>query len=66
MAEVNFKSNLSESEIENNFKDIDCFSGIISGLEEAHAYEKGTARAATFVRKKSMPDVNVVEIRKSK
>ena len=64
MAEIKVKSNLSEVEIANNFKDIDYFSGIMSGLEEALAYEKGTARAATFARKKSLPDVNVVEIRK--
>ena len=66
MAEVKFNSNLSEAEIEKNFKDIDCFSGIMSGLEEVHAFEKGTARAVTFARKKSMPDLNVVKIRKSK
>ena len=64
MAEIKFKSNLSEAEIENNFKGIDFFFGIMSGLEEALAYEKGTARAATFARKRSLPDVNVAAIRK--
>jgi len=65
MGEVRFKSSLSADEIENNFKDIDFFSGIMAGLEEALAYEKGTARAATFARKKSLPDVNVAQTRKS-
>ena len=65
MAEIKFKSSLSESEIENNFKSIDFFSGIVSGLEEALAYEKGAVKAATFARKRSLPDVNVAETRKN-
>ncbi|MBQ6052297.1 MAG: helix-turn-helix domain-containing protein [Clostridia bacterium] len=64
MAEIKFKSNLSESEIENNFKDIDYFSEIMSGLEEALAYEKGNAKSETFVRKRSLPDVDIAVIRK--
>ena len=64
MAEIKFKSKLTEAEIENNFKDIDFFSGIMSGLEEALAYEKGTAKAATFARKRSLPVINVAEVRK--
>ena len=66
MAEVKFNSNLSEAEIENNFKDIDYYSEIMSGLEEVLAYEKGTARAAAFAQKKGWQDVNVVKIRKIK
>ena len=34
-----FKSEYSIEEIENNFKDVDLFSGIKEGLEEALAYE---------------------------
>ena len=64
MSENNFKSSLSDDEIKSNCKDKDFFSGIMSGLEEALAYEKGTARAATFARKRSLPDVNVAETRK--
>ena len=33
MSELHFKSSLTIEEIENNFKDIDLFSGIIEGLE---------------------------------
>lgn len=65
MAEPIFKSSLSTEEIENNFKNIDFFSGIMEGLEEALAFEKGKASAETFVRKKSLPDVNVSEVRKT-
>lgn len=65
MSDIRFKSSLSIEEIENNFKDIDFFSGIMEGLEEALAYEKGKASAETFVRKQSLPSVNVTEIRGS-
>lgn len=65
MSDIRFKSSLSIEEIENNFKDIDFFSGIMEGLEEALAYEKGKASAETFVRKQSLPSVNVTKIRAS-
>lgn len=64
MATPVFKSKLSNAEIEDNFKDVDFFSGIMAGLEEALAFEKGTAKAATIARKRSLPDVNVAETRK--
>ena len=64
MTEPRFNSNLSEEEIEENFKDVDFFSGIMSGLEEALAYEKGNAHAATIARKRSLPDVNVAGTRR--
>ncbi|MGN1110344.1 MAG: helix-turn-helix domain-containing protein [Oscillospiraceae bacterium] len=65
MTEPIFKSSLSIEEIENNFKDTDFFSGIMSGLEEALAFEKSTAKAATIARKRSLPVVNVAAERKS-
>ncbi|MDD6023403.1 MAG: hypothetical protein PUC06_04055 [Oscillospiraceae bacterium] len=46
MEEVKFTSSLSEEQILDNFKDIDFFSGIMSGLEEALAYEKEHAKAS--------------------
>lgn len=64
MNEPIFESSLTWEEIENNFKDFDFFSGIMAGLEEALAYEKGRATADTFVRKRSLPDVNAQSIRK--
>ncbi len=65
MTEHILKSTLSDEEIKANFKDTDYFSGILTGLEEALAYEKGSAKAATIVRKRSLPDVNVADARKS-
>lgn len=64
MEEVKFESTLSEEEINKNFEGMDFFSGIMSGLEEALAYEKGSAKAATLARKRSLPDVNVAEERR--
>ena len=65
MADLVFQSSLTMEEIEDNFKDVDFFSGIMEGLQEALAYEKGTAAAETFARKRSLPDVDVAEIRKA-
>ena len=65
MSEIRFESSLTAEEIEENFKDIDFFSGIIEGLNEALAYEKGKANAETFTRKQSLPNVNIIETRKS-
>ena len=64
MADIILKSKLSNEEIEKNFKDTDFFGGIMSGLEEALAYEKGTAKAATYARKRSLPKINVAKTRK--
>lgn len=63
MSELRFESSLSMEEIENNFKDMDFFSGIMDGLEEALAYTKGKAAAGTVARKNGLPTVNVAEIR---
>lgn len=63
MSDLKFESSLSMEEIEENFKDVDFFSGIMDGLQEALAYEKGKAAAETFARKRSLPSVNVVELR---
>lgn len=65
MAELKFQSALSMEEIENNFKDADFFAGIMEGLEEALAHSKGRASADTFERKRSLPAVNVAEVRES-
>ena len=54
MSEIRFKSSVSIEEIEENFKDVDFFSGIMDGLSEALAYEKGKASAETFARKKAL------------
>ena len=65
MTEHTFKTNLSMKEIENNFKNIDFFEGVKSGLEEALAFERGQSAAETFARKSALPNVNVSELRHS-
>lgn len=45
MSELHFESSLSMEEIENNFKDVNFFSGIMDGLQEALAYTEGKAAA---------------------
>lgn len=65
MSETQFSTSFSDAEINKNFENTDFFSELMGGLEEALAYEKGTARAETIVRKRSLPDVNVSEVRKS-
>lgn len=54
MSEPKFKSTLTMEEIESNFQNIDFFSGIMDGLQEALAYSKGKAAADTFARKRSL------------
>lgn len=65
MSDLKLKSSLSMEEIENNFKDIDFFSGIMDGLQEALAYTRGQAAADTFARKRSLPEINVSALRLS-
>lgn len=65
MSDLSFESSLSMEEIENNFKNTDFFSGIMDGLNEALAYEKGKAKAETIARKRSLPDIDVAQVRNS-
>lgn len=65
MSELTFKSSLTPEEIEENFKNVDFFSGIMDGLQEALAYSKGKASAETFARKRSLPSINVNNLRKT-
>ena len=65
MSEIRFESSLTNEEIEKNFEGIDFFSGIMEGLNEALAYEKGKASAQTYARKSSLPSINVQEVRTS-
>ena len=54
MEDLLFESSLSMEEIEANFKDVDFFSGLLSGLEEVLAYEKG--ELALDSAEKTIPD----------
>lgn len=40
MVDLTFKTLLSKQQVDENFKNIDFFSGIMEGLEEALLYEK--------------------------
>lgn len=65
MEALKVTSKYTEEEILANFEGVDFFGGIMAGLEEALAYEKGKAKAETFARKNSLPKINVVETRRS-
>lgn len=65
MDELHFQSSLTMEEVDENFKKIDFFSGLMDGLQEALAYTKGKAAADTVARKRSLPDVDVVQVRTS-
>ena len=65
MNEAKFESSLSMEEIEKNFEGMDFFSGLMDGLTEALAWEQGRATADTFTRKRSLPAINVAEVRTS-
>ena len=55
-APLRFQSSLSWEEIEANFKDVDFFSGIMEGLNEALAYGQGTPSPKTVVRERPTPE----------
>ena len=63
MEDIKFSSSLSQQEMKENFAGFDFFDGLMEGLTEALAYSKGKAAAETFSRNRSLPDVNVAEIR---
>lgn len=65
MTEPKFNTSFSMKQIDENFKDVDFFDGLMEGLTEALAYTKGRASVKTIVRKNSLPTINVAEIRNS-
>lgn len=56
MSELIFESSLTMEEIERNFQDTDFLAGMMEGLEEALAFQKGTTSSETIVHKRSLPD----------
>ena len=65
MNEPVFKSSLSMEQIDSNFENMDFFGELMDGLTEALAYSKGQAKADTFTRKRSLPSVDVADVRSS-
>ncbi len=55
MAELYFESSLSMEEIEENFRDVNFFDGIMEGLKEAIAVSNGNPSAETVIRTYSVP-----------
>jgi len=51
MSEIHFESSLTIEEIDSNFENIDLFSGIMEGLNEALAYEKDKVFRETHTNK---------------
>lgn len=64
MTDIVLKSSLTEEEVKENFKNADLFSGLMSGLNEALAYEKGSPVSEVKVKKRSLPDIDTTEIRR--
>lgn len=58
MDEPIFNSDLTMKQIKKNFEDMDFFAGIMKGLKEADACEKGNAAPGTISRKRSLPNVD--------
>ncbi len=65
MAELTFESALTDEQIAENFKNISFFDGLMNGLNEVLAYEKGSSKAETYARKSSLPEVDVAKERAS-
>lgn len=63
--ELRFESALTAEEIEANFEGFDFFAELKTSLEEAVAFEQGKAKQETLIRKRSLPNVNVAEVRES-
>lgn len=63
MEELRLQSSLTMEEVEDNFQNVDFFSGVMEGLQEALAHSQGRAAAETVERKRALPTVNVAELR---
>ena len=65
MEELVFNTALTEEEIDNNFKNTDIFPELMSGLDEVHAFARGSAKKETIIRKRNLPDIDVASERKT-
>ena len=63
MSEPIFNSDLTMEQIEKNFEGMDFFAGLMEGLQEAYACEKGNAAPGTISHKRSLPNVDVAAVR---
>ena len=65
MSAIEVKSTLTMDQIERNFKDVDFFSSLVDGLQEARDHKNGDTHSQTLVRKRLLPNVNVKSVRAS-
>lgn len=65
VSDVKLNSSLTMDEIEKNFRDMDFFSCIKDGLNEAKAYANGKPTTKIIAHDRKLPDVNVAKIRES-
>lgn len=65
MTDFVYDSLLSEEQIEENFKEVDFFEELMNGLSKVLAFEKGSAKAETYARKRSLPEIDVAKERKA-
>ena len=65
MEEYVFHTELTPEEIEQNFEAFDFFGSLTQSLEQARDHAKGDLQAKAAVRRRSLPEVNVAEVRES-
>lgn len=65
MEELVFNTTLTEKEIDDNFKNTDIFSELMSSLDEVQAFVGGSAKKETIIRKRNLPDIDVASERKT-
>lgn len=65
MSDLVLHTSLSQEEIENNFKDIDFFTELMNGLQEALEYKRGNSAGVALIRERTLPSVDVKELRGS-
>ncbi len=56
MNEPIFHSDLTMEQIEKNFEGMDFFAGLMEGLQEAYACEKGNAAPGTISHKRTVAE----------
>lgn len=62
---LRLESRLTEDDVQKNFENLDFFSEVMSGLEEALDHARGQTRSTTVIRKRSLPDIDVAAERKA-
>lgn len=60
-----FESSLTEEEIEKNFENVDLFTEMMQGLEDALAFEQGEMRTGTVTHQRGVPVVDIAAERKA-